>query len=65
MRLFFEFVFASKRFPFDFIEVPTRNIQSKALYPNFLRYNQTILRFSEEEVEVRRQEFFIRTSYAF
>ena len=44
--------------PFDFIEVPSRNIRSKALYSNFRRYIRTILRFCKEEAEVRKQGVF-------
>ena len=48
-----------------------RTIRSKALYPNFWRYVQTILRFSKEETEVRKQALlfaparYIRISEAF
>ena len=48
--------------PFDFDEVPPRNSRSEALYPNFGRYIQTILCFSKE---VRKQEFFMKTSYTY
>ena len=56
---------SSKGPPFDFIEVRARNIQSKALYPNFWRYIRTILRFCKEETEVRKQQLSMKTTYAY
>ena len=41
------------------------SIRIEALYPNYWRYIRTILRFIKEEAEVRKQEFFMKTSYAY
>ena len=37
-QVFLENCFCSRRAPFEFIDVPPRNIQSKALYTNFCYY---------------------------
>ena len=37
----------------------------ETLYPNVWRYIGTILRLSKEEAEVRKQEFFMKTSFAY
>ena len=41
---------------FQYYPIFERNIPSKALYPNFLRYFRSIFRFTEEEAEVRKQK---------
>ena len=50
--------------PLRFYWRPPPNIRSKALYQNFWRYIRTILHFTKEE-GVRKQEFFMKTSYAY
>ena len=48
--------------PFDFIEVPPRNIRSKALYPIIFDIISELHCIFQDEEEVRQQEFFIKTS---
>ena len=53
--------FVLKRSPLDFIEVPL-------VTSGVNRYIRTILRFcgiEGQEVEVQKQEFFMKTSYAY
>ena len=38
------------------------DFRSEALDPNFWRYVRTILRFNEEEAEVRKRDFFMKMS---